>query len=264
MLANLDGIESLLRWAGKVAKERQAEVGFSLKEDGSPVTPVDVYLSDKITSYLKDNYPECNIISEETETGSWDPDAPFTFLLDPIDGTASYTQGFPAWCVALGILDKERQPVAGYIYAPRFGRGVDELFLRTDPGCDDVYLNGEKLCKVHGKDEPKMITTGSIILRQLDLSLTRCKFRSFGTSLLHIASAAVFRSVDACIDPTCYVWDIAPAHAIVKRLGMDYQYFTGESFSYTDELLIERRKFPVPLVVGTEKGRAVLIERLKG
>ena len=277
---NTDLFEQLraeVKACGSFAKEKQKNIKRDFKSDNSVVTETDIAIAERLIAKIQSLFPDCNIINEEIDGSAFDEAAPYTFIFDPIDGTDSYSQGLPTWCVGVGILNREREAVGGIVYAPRFGRSCDELFMWTIPESDTVYLNGQEFNIasdiMRQKDMPKQITTGSDILAQLDMKLLitklqaasgSFKFKAFGSSLLHILSVPVFCGIDACIDPLCYVWDIAPAHALVKKCGLDYQYCTGEEFRYDDSLLLYRKKFPHPLIIGTKKGRDFLISRIQG
>lgn len=277
---NIDLFDSLMaevKDCGSFAKETQKNIRRDFKSDNSVVTDTDITIAKRLITKIQSLFPDCNIINEEIEGAAFNEAAPYTFIFDPIDGTDSYSQGLPSWCIGIGILDREREAVGSIVYAPRFGNSCDELFMWTVPESDTVYLNGTEFRVdpdiMRQKDMPKQITTGSDILTQLDMKLLitklqaasgSFKFKAFGSSLLHILSVPVFCGIDACIDPSCYVWDIAPAHALVKKCGLDYQYCTGQEFRYDDSLLIELKKFPQPLVVGTKKGRDFLISRIRG
>ncbi|SMP56471.1 myo-inositol-1(or 4)-monophosphatase [Sphaerochaeta associata] len=266
MKQKFDELERTIRECGLYAKAQQAKIRRSLKVDGSILTESDLYITRRVLDKLIKLFPGVNIVTEEIVQGQFNPQAPYTFVLDPIDGTDSYSQGFPAWCIGLGILDSRRNPVGSIVYAPRFGCGCEELFLRTDPDEDRIWLNGEVL-SVHSiaigeKDNPREVTTGSKIIHELPFAQAKCHFRSYGCSIIHIVSAVVFKGIEACLDPTCYVWDIAPAHAIAKKAGMDFQYWNGSKFFYDDDVLINRTMFKLPLVIGTSVCRGELIRRL--
>lgn len=114
----LDKLANAVEEAGLYAKKQQSKIHRSYKSDGSVITNTDLAISERILSVVSSLFPEANIISEETLT-PFDREAPYTFVLDPIDGTDVYSQGMPSWAVALGILDKKRKPVGAYISAPR-------------------------------------------------------------------------------------------------------------------------------------------------
>ena len=179
------------------------------------------------------------------------------------------------WCIGIGIIDRERQNAGGILYAPSFTRCSQELFVYSSPEDDCVYVNGEKLVLdtevLKNKDTVTQITSGSDIIKQIDtkalvartdLSSFSLKFKAFGSSLLHMIAPLVFSGVDACLNPTCYVWDVAASYNLVKKAGLNCRYIDGTDFVYNDELLLERRKFAKPLIVGTDNGIKTLIAKL--
>lgn len=267
MKEKLDILADSIRECGRYARRMQTRIHRSYKSDGTVLTETDLRITNTLVPLIKKLFPDCNIVTEEELVGALDDSAPWTFVLDPIDGTDTYSQGLPCWCIGLGILDRNRQPAGAIVYAPRFGRGCNDLFLRTDPGDDRIFLNGKVLdvrdiTENHLKDKPYAVTGGSDIIKTLPFAKAGVKLRSFGCSIVHISCAIVFCGIDGCLDPPCYVWDIAPAHALAVKAGMAFQYWNGDEFTYDDNLLVERRKFPKPLVIGTQVWREEMIRRL--
>ncbi|MBO4394412.1 MAG: hypothetical protein J5800_08720, partial [Spirochaetales bacterium] len=99
---------SAIRQCGEAARTNQSHIHRSFKDDGTILTETDLAVSDAVLTCLRKLYPDCNIITEEIDLKAFSNGARYTFVLDPIDGTDAYSQGLPAWCVALGILDKDR------------------------------------------------------------------------------------------------------------------------------------------------------------
>ena len=64
-------------------------------------------------------YPEDGIIGEEhaPTKGS----TGYTWVIDPIDGTANFVKGIPAWCVVIACA-KDGVTVVGVIHEPRPAR----------------------------------------------------------------------------------------------------------------------------------------------
>ncbi|WP_281825115.1 inositol monophosphatase family protein [Jannaschia rubra] len=59
------------------------------------------------------------------------------WVIDPIDGTAPFLAGQPAWCISIGLLDA-KGPVIGVIRAPI----VNEMFVARRGHC--ATLNGKR------------------------------------------------------------------------------------------------------------------------
>ena len=72
------------------------------------------------------------------EFGRTNESANLQWVLDPIDGTANYISGVPAWCIVIAIVEHQ-QILAGVIYDPN----CDELFsAQLNEG---AFLNDRKL-----------------------------------------------------------------------------------------------------------------------
>ena len=91
-------------------------IGSQFKSDS------DLIAHNQILSMLKLNFPGIKIISEEDSKADIVPSSDY-FLVDPIDGTASYANGFSGFVVQIYYLEKNK-PVLCVIYAPVF----DQLY----------------------------------------------------------------------------------------------------------------------------------------
>lgn len=81
-------------------------------------------------------YPDDAIVGEEhapTEGRSG-----FTWIIDPIDGTANFVAGIPAWCVAIGGA-RDGVPLVGVTHEPSVG----ETFHARKGG--GAFLNGKPI-----------------------------------------------------------------------------------------------------------------------
>lgn len=247
----LDELSNVVRSCGRMAKEKQASIHRSYKSDGSVLTETDLAISSKILAVVAHLFPQANIISEETLT-PYKEDAPCTFVLDPIDGTDVYSQGLPSWAVALGILDRDRKPVGAMISCPRWGLGEDELYVRLDPG-KELLVNDRPFIMGVEKSFPHQITMGSSGQRLMDFSHFEGKIRIFGSSILHMLSPVLYEHIQGCVNQSCYVWDIASAHAVLLHCGMDIEYVNGKKFVYDDAFLLERKPFSPSFYAGTKE-----------
>ena len=241
----LDRIQEEIYSSGKWAVEKQSDLHISLKEDKSVVTEVDITISHRILALIKSLFPDAAIISEEEITEEKD-NPPYTFVLDPIDGTDVYSQGFPSFCIALGILDSNKEPVGAMIYAPRFGVGTEEgAFLRLDPE-GELLLNGRKFTMKGDKKTVRQLAVSSTCIWKFDFTKYRGKARSLGCSILHILLPVLFPSIAASINEPSFIWDYAAAHAVIRSQGMDLFAPDGSRYVYSSSFLNrERSETPV-------------------
>lgn len=73
-----------------------------LKEDQSPVTIADIETEKAIKSIILNAFPEHGFYGEET--GKTNPDAEYTWLIDPIDGTKSFVRGYPMFSTQIALM----------------------------------------------------------------------------------------------------------------------------------------------------------------
>ncbi|MGI6432472.1 MAG: inositol monophosphatase family protein [Sphaerochaetaceae bacterium] len=245
-----DQVAQLILQMGSYAATEQAHVVRTYKEDGTILTKTDTTINEKISSLLASLFPQANIITEEA-LRAVNPSAPLTFILDPIDGTDSYSQGLPGWAIALGILDQKRQPIGAMVYAPRWGHNNSTgLFLRQDP-YKELLLNDSVLTT--NPDRPKIhaYAIASHIIKHCPIQRLDAKIRSFGSNILHMISALSHPYIEGAVSYRCFAWDIAAAHALLSGQGFVVEDEQGAPFTYTDELLVERKSIPGFVFSGT-------------
>lgn len=84
----------------------------------SPVTDTDKEIEIMVTSVIRKHFPDHSIVGEEflaQEKGS-----PYTWYIDPIDGTINYIRGLPGASISLGLWEGEA-PVIGVVFDPMNG-----------------------------------------------------------------------------------------------------------------------------------------------
>lgn len=136
---------------------------YSLKYFGCPkqvskkgkndlFTEVDVKNENIIREYLTKHYPNFAFFGEETNT--IDNTKDFTWIVDPIDGTSNFINGYPFYCVAIGLAYKG-VPILGVVYAPI----TDSLYKAH---CKSKAYKNNKVIRVNSIDKliDSIIITG--------------------------------------------------------------------------------------------------------
>jgi len=98
----------------------------------------DILANKVIYQCLSTVTPEIIIISEESVISQVQYRPKVYWLIDPIDGTASYVNGFDGWVLQVALI-KNETPVLGIIFAP----ATDELFVAVRGR--GAWKNGKKL-----------------------------------------------------------------------------------------------------------------------
>jgi myo-inositol-1(or 4)-monophosphatase len=96
----------------------RTSLGIENKNDGrdlDPVTEADRAAEAVMRRLIKDAFPQHGIVGEEF--GTENPDAPYVWVLDPIDGTKSFISGFPIWGTLIGLIH-QGAPAFGMMHQP--------------------------------------------------------------------------------------------------------------------------------------------------
>jgi myo-inositol-1(or 4)-monophosphatase len=82
--------------------------------NANPVSGTDRRVESLIRTRLAADFPDHAVIGEEYAP-THASDAPYTWVIDPVDGTTNYINGLPLFASAIGVLFRGR-PVAGAIW----------------------------------------------------------------------------------------------------------------------------------------------------
>ena len=237
--------------AGIYAAEQQNIVSRSIKKDGSILTKTDTELDKLLTGKIKEYFPNSLIVSEENPLQEQETfHAEWIFTLDPIDGTDSYSQGMPGWCVAIGILNNNFEPVGAIIYAPRWATETTKGNLITLMPGGDIKVNSKDLdFPTHNSTQTDQLMIGSGLHRLFNFSSFTGKIRVSGSAIISIVAALIHIDVNGSIIAPCYIWDVAAAHAVIKKAGMNLEYYSGKQIDY--RALVNRAKAPDCFISGS-------------
>ncbi len=234
----------------KVAKQAALEAGkvvtkyagrsqtLNLKYDDKSdfVTNADLASERIIKQILSNNFPTHNIIAEE-ETRI-NKNSKYTWIIDPLDGTISFSATLPFFSVSIGLLENQK-PILGVIfdafsknlYTARFGRGTD--------------LNGKPVRVSKQKDlEAALVDvdTGHRARRQqkIDSYISRMLMQvgylySFGPAAGILGQLAK-GNLDAYIAQG-WSWDFVAGAVIVREAGGTVTDFQGKEPDWTQDRL---------------------------
>ncbi|MFM0629331.1 inositol monophosphatase family protein [Paraburkholderia xenovorans] len=85
------------------------------KPDPSPVTTADTSIEAQMRGTIRARYPHRGILGEEY--GELRLQSEYVWVVDPIDGTASFIIGLPLWGTLIALLH-EGKPVLGLLDVP--------------------------------------------------------------------------------------------------------------------------------------------------
>ncbi|MDB6093391.1 MAG: inositol monophosphatase [Verrucomicrobia bacterium] len=232
------------------------------KPDGSRVTAADLMISAGIVRDLQKEFPDDEVFSEEHARGDRPVPLtkPFTWILDPIDGTNNYALGIPTCAISLALLD-HGVPVYGVVYdlsrrclihgGPGYGLfdGDRPARVRSDPP------NPQTVIGFHSPHDKRFAAHAQMIVENF-------KIRGLGSSTLHLAYVAV-GILDGTVDHNVKVWDIAAGVPLCQAGGGRVEFLNGELFPLKEfDLNMKRIRYIAGNAAICDRLRAVLrIER---
>lgn len=222
--ARLEAALVLARAAGATTLPmfRAGAMNVEVKGDGTPVTMADRAAEDLLRAAIRRAFPQDEIIGEEF--GEQPGSSGYRWVLDPIDGTASFMRGVPLFGTLVAV-ELGEESVAGVIHLPAL---EETLFAARGTGAWHQRGDSEPArARVSGCDrlsEGLFLTTSVDYWKQVGaadaLPALASKFRSvrgWGDCYAHVLLAT--GRAEACVEPMVHVWDVAPMTIILPEAG---------------------------------------------
>lgn len=233
---NVQEIAEMLMECGKIALKFYENPPFEYKKDHSVVTIADKMIENYLSTFFDKPEDGSYLIGEET---SAERDEKYisnalkstAWIIDPIDGTAPYSNHIPLWGTSIGFMQNGKI-LEGSIYMPVSG----EIFI-TDKN-KVYYASGinphdkfevSKLAimpeKKHEINEAGIISISQRISKEGQysgynpvLTLSCCVY---STTYLFLGRILAYFG-------TVKLWDIAAALAMAEKLGFEGILVSGE------------------------------------
>jgi myo-inositol-1(or 4)-monophosphatase len=234
------------------------------KGDGTRVTAADLAISEGIFGSLRAQFPTDQFFSEEQADapGPIAVTAPYSWILDPIDGTNNFALGIPHCAIALALI-AEGEPVYGVVYD--FSRRV---LMCGGPGFG--VRDGEREAAVSTRAPYKESLIGfhspfdKSLVPLAEGILTHFKIRGLGSATLHLAYVAA-GLLDGAVDYNVKIWDLAAAIPLCRAAGGEVRFLNGEQLPIrTFDLGMKRIIYVAGSPAMCERLRALTEERASG
>lgn len=224
--------------AGKISMDYFKNVTATFKADDTLVTKADVEIETYLVNQIRSHYPDHWLIGEEG-TSEQTTNSPYTWAIDPLDGTTAFVQGLPGWGISIGLM-YHNQPVFGLFYMPM----LDDMTYVTGHG---LYCNENLLQHtVHadwGRRGFLAISNGAHRDFEIDVLRSR-SLGSVGASLIYTARG----SATAALVPKAYLWDLVAGACILHQVGGELRYLSGKPVDY--DYLLQGHRTPEPILAG--------------
>ena len=189
------------------------------KADGSPVTRADLEAEALMHAVINASFPDDRMLGEEHGTHEGTTD--WRWVIDPIDGTVSFTHGVPVFGMLIGI-EFQGNPVAGVMHFP----GLRETLWATDAGA--FWRRGDHEPVRAAVSSTEHLCDAMVCMTSLDylpdnpdawLRVHNAARRTRGWSDCHAALLLATGRIDAVIEPELNPWDISAIIAVLRHAG---------------------------------------------
>ena len=230
--ALLAAVKEVALLAGDIALQGYgSRLTVERKGDGSEVTAADRDAERAVREWVARRFPSDGILGEEL--GEVNPGARRRWIVDPIDGTASFVRGVPFWGTLIAVAEGE-QVLASAIHCPAVGEIV---CAAVGEGC---WWNGSRaqVSTVDRLDEALVLTTSerfpasglqrAVAWRRLaaEARMVRGWGDCYGYLLVATGRA------DVMVDPVLSPWDSAALMPVITEAGGVFTDWAGRSTAF--------------------------------
>ncbi|MFB4163609.1 inositol monophosphatase family protein [Alteribacillus sp. JSM 102045] len=210
----------------KEAGEKQVEKAQGPMEMNSKtsaidlVTELDVWTEKFLTEKIQQEYP--GHVMRTEESGFYEGDSDYEWVIDPIDGTVNYARGLPFFCISIGIRYKG-ETIAGLIHAPKLNETYEAVkgegaFLNDRPikVSETSMLNkaviGTGFPYDKGTDKDNNLSHVQELVPRVG------GIRRLGSAALDLAQVACGR-MDGYWELKLKVWDVEAGLLVLEEAG---------------------------------------------
>lgn len=216
--------------AGEIALRHYGHASFEVKADDSVITvadrEVDAFLEERTRAIL----PDAAYIGEEVATASAASatEKEWVWIVDPVDGTAGFTDGLDTWCVCLGLMRKGK-PYAGAVFFPALRH------LYEGVAGAGAWYDGQPIAVLEETpiQDRAVLYTDAKSHREYRITYPG-KTRSVASTAFHYLLVA--RGVAVGAVSTAHIWDYIAAAAILETAGGVLRHLDGRPINWRDHL----------------------------
>lgn len=188
-----------------------------------PVTDADRAAERAMRKLIEEHFPDHGIFGEEY------PDravaSPYSWSLDPVDGTRSFICGMPTWTTLIALLE-EGSPILGVIDAPRLGElylghGRTALLMKEGQGRPIASSNCREMSDARlSTTDPCMFEgEGLAAFERVRSAVRTTRYGHDGYAYARLAAGTIDLVVEAGLKPYDYNALIPVVRASGGRIG---------------------------------------------
>lgn len=259
----------LARGAGAILGRYQPgsiEIDYKGHGLADPVTEADLRVEEYLRDTISREFPDHGVIGEESEASGRDT-SDFTWVIDPLDGTANFISGMPLYAISIGLLYKG-VPLVGSLFLPHTLAGEGVYHARVGGG---AYA-GTDLLKPLPTQLRRLSGLAGLPASYLRMvSFKRHRGRSSdkrGLGEIRVMGSIACEMVMVASGVLQYslfmgsrIWDVAAGVVLIREAGGEVlEWLEGEWRPFTDFVVTSQqggtvgaqalRRWGAPLLVG--------------
>ncbi len=205
----------------QILKIYNSDFDSNIKLDNSPVTAADLLSHKEITQFLKENFPQDNIISEEDSSSIVDSSKK-TWVVDPLDGTKDFIQKTGEFSILIALFENN-SPIFGITYLP-----AKKSFYYAKKGEGAFFYNSGRESKIrvssiNNESNLRIVRSRNHFREGDQIVADNLKTKNF----VKCGSAGIkFALISHGLAEVCFyttpglgIWDCASAHIILEEAG---------------------------------------------
>lgn len=207
-----------------------ANLQISRKGPGDFVSNADTVAERTLIEQLSYDRPDYGFITEETGDIPARNNSPYTWVIDPIDGTLNFIHAIPTFAISIALLEKG-DVIAGLVFNPITN---DLYYAEKGKGSYLMTPTGTIRLRVSGRNNIEQALIGSSCFKSEQNRNTVAKLvnglatvRYNGCTTLSLAAVAAGQ-FDGYVSGQFKIWDIAAGYLLVKEAGGFASDFNGK------------------------------------
>jgi 3'(2'), 5'-bisphosphate nucleotidase len=246
----LTAMVSAVRGAGAGLMELRGSIVGDERHGGQLKTAIDLAAEGWVIGFLEGNFENELVLAEERfdRAGAAWPGARTYWTVDALDGTRSYVDGYPGFCVQVAYVE-DGIPVVGVIYEP----ARDIVYLGAhDRGA--WALDGDNARRLGGTPLAELVPGTRFVDSTRPSGPAGAIFDRVRGEFVECGSVGlkICRVVEGAADVyakafTYKLWDVAPGEVLAREVGARVGTWRGEPIDYAGT----RTHYPNVLVTST-------------
>jgi len=240
----LDVLFQTLQELGRYQLERQSEAVAQVKTDESMeaawaanevFSEVDIQTERRLLAFCKKEYGDYPVISEEFNAQSQpSPDAEYTIVIDPLDGTKPYLEGSNGFGISFGVMQRGH-----FIFAVNYYPALNTLYYAFADSAGVFDQNHRQIQIPTQWISECYLSLGFYdLLRDEQRTPEQIKTAlgvqvgNYPRSAIYIFKRILEGETFAYMSRGAFLWDIGPSSLLLEKVGCPLLDLHGEKVNF--------------------------------